>query len=624
MPILTLLRRLLSAFGLWLLLPSLAAAVDVDRIEPGNWWVGMRHHQVQLLLHGQALDRATVSIDHPGVKLLDSRAGDSPHWRFVTVDIAADAQPGPVPIRISAPGAPTRVVSWSLQARAPDAASRRGFGPQDAIYLLMPDRFANGDPSNDTIAGLGDPANRADPNGRHGGDLAGIRAHLPYLAGLGITQLWLTPVQTNAQPQGAYHGYAITDFYAIDPRLGSLQDYQALATDARRYGMGLIMDVVLNHIGDHHPWLADPPRRNWIHGQGRYFPTNHRRTTVQDPHAAPEDRTAFTDGWFVPTMPDLNQQDPELARYLIQNTLWWIETAGLSGLRVDTFSYVDAQFLSHWAQAILTEYPNLTMTGEEWSTNPAIVAHWQRGKINPDGHIPWMPSMLDFPLMQALRQALTTPPAAGEDGWLPVYETLANDFQYPAPGQLVIFAENHDTTRLLAALDGDATGWRLAMALLATTRGIPQIFQGSEALLEGPRHRDDGRVRADLPGGWAGDATNIFTGAGLTPAQQQAQDWLRRLLQWRKRTPLVQTGQLTHYAPQDDVYVYFRHAGIPGQGPAVMVALNRAEAPRQLDLTRFARFLQGHRAREALDGTPVRLDTSLTLPPRAPLLLEID
>ncbi|WP_240097349.1 alpha-amylase family glycosyl hydrolase [Thermomonas flagellata] len=603
-----------------------AAAVEVDRIEPGNWWVGMQHRRVELLLHGRDLADATVVIDRPGVRLLATAPGDSPQWRFATVEIAADAAPGPVPIRVCAPAGGCREVTWRLDPRVPGSAVRRGFGPQDALYLAVPDRFANGDPGNDRVPGLReDRVDRSDPDARHGGDLAGLRRHLDAIAALGMTQLWLTPVQANDQPSHSYHGYAITDLYRIDPRLGTLDDYRALAREARARGLGLIMDVVPNHIGSGHPWLADPPRRAWIHGDGRFRATTHRRTTVQDPHAAPEDRAAFQNGWFVPAMPDLDQRDPQLARYLLQNTLWWIETAGLSGLRVDTFSYADPQFLSDWARGILAEYPAFTLVGEEWSTQPAIVAHWQRGKHNPDGHVPWMPAMFDFPLQAALLRALGAP-ADAADGWLPVYETLALDFLYPDPGRLVVFAENHDTPRLLAALDGDVAGWRLAMALLATTRGIPQFFYGSEVLLRGPVQRDDGRVRADMPGGWRGDPQDAFSGRGLSPEQQAARAWLAALLQWRRRTPLLHTGALTHYAPEDDVYVYFRHTGRPGhpdRGPAVMVALNRAPAPRQLDPARFARFLQGRHAREALTGAAVALDAPIRVPARGLLLLEL-
>lgn len=601
-------------------------AQTVDRVEPANWWVGMVHHEVELMVHGKDIAATTPRIDRPGVSLVGVQRGDNPNYLFVTVDVADDAQPGAVAIDFLRDGKSVATHPWRIDAREPGSAQRRGFDARDAIYLVTPDRFANGDPTNDSVAGLKERANRADRNGRHGGDLAGIRQHLDYVAGMGFTQLWITPVLENDQPGYSYHGYAITDLYRVDPRMGSNADYRALSQEAQAQGIGLVMDVVLNHIGSEHWWMRDPPAKDWINHPDRYVESNHRRTTIQDPHAAPEDRAGFVTGWFVPSMPDLNQRNPQLARYLIQNSLWWIEYAGLSGIREDTFGYADTGFLSAWGKAILDEYPGFSMVGEEWSANPAVVAHWQRGKANRDGHVPYMPSMMDFPLNLSLRTALVQP-IGWELDWTPVYEALANDFQYPDPGALVVFAENHDSARLLSHVGGDLGLWKLGMALVATTRGTPQFYYGSEVLLRGPKERDDGLLRADMPGGWAGDAANAFTGQGLRAGQREAQDWVRALFQWRKRTPLLHTGKLMHYAPQDGVYVYFRYDdGAPGRpaGKSVMVALNKDEAARPLALDRFTAFLRGRTAREALTGKPVALGASLLLPGRSATLLEID
>ena len=605
---------------LCLLLTALPAAraATISRVEPANWWVGMKHREVELLVHGDGIASLSPRLSHPGVRIAGTQAAENPNYLFVTVDIGEDAAPGTFDIEFLDGGTVAARHAWRLDARAP--APPRGFGNADAIYLVTPDRFANGDPGNDTVPGLKDAADRADPNGRHGGDIAGLRAHLDYIAGLGFTQLWSTPLLEHAQPSYSYHGYAFTDLYRIDPRFGSNADYVALSREARAHGIGLIMDVVLNHIGSEHWWMRDPPSRDWINHGGRFAPTNHRRTTIQDPHAAPGDRAGFTDGWFVESMPDLNQRNPHVARYLIQNTLWWIETAGLSGIREDTFGYADAQFLSDWAKAVMDEYPDFAMVGEEWSPNPAVVAHWQRGKANASGHVPHMTHMMDFPVHIALRDALLRP-GSWEDGWIPLYEALANDFLYPDPDALVVFAENHDTTRLLAHLDGDLGLWKLGMAYVATVRGVPQFYYGSEVLLRGPKERHDGELRADMPGGWAGDKTNAFTGAGLDARQRDAQAFLRTLLQWRKRTPAVHGGKLTHYAPQDGVYVYFRHDG----EDAVMVALNRNADDTALRLDRFADSLGGARAgRDALSGRHVALDGTLRLPAKTPVILELE
>lgn len=593
-------------------------AATLSRVEPANWWVGMRHAEVELMLHGRDIAALQARIRHPGVRVLGTAALESPNYLFVTVAIDDDATPGGMAIELLDGDAVVASHPWRLDAREP--APPRGFDARDAIYLVTPDRFANADPSNDSVPGMREAANRAEPYGRHGGDIAGLRRHLDYVASLGFTRIWPTPLLENDQPEQSYHGYAITDLYRIDPRFGSNEDFRAFAREARARGLGIVMDVVLNHIGSEHWWMRDLPSRDWINHGGRFVPTNHRRTTVQDPHAAPGDRAGFTDGWFVEAMPDLNQRNPYLARYLVQNTLWWIEYAGLAGIREDTFGYADADFLSAWARAVMDEYPDFAMVGEEWSDNPAIVAHWQRGKANASGHVPHMTSMMDFPVHTALREALLRPDT-WESGWMPVYEALANDFLYPDPDALVVFAENHDTTRLLAHVDGDLGLWKLAIAFVATTRGIPQFYYGSEVLLRGPKERHDGLLRADMPGGWDGDPASAFTGEGLSPEQREIQDFVRRLFNWRKGAAAVHHGRLVHYAPEDGVYVYFREH----EGQRVMVALNRSASTARLGLARFADSLGGARgATDVLSGRRIRLGATLELPARAPLILELD
>ncbi|HRN62970.1 MAG TPA: glycoside hydrolase family 13 protein [Luteimonas sp.] len=607
---------LLLCLLLSIVLPTQAATIE--RIEPANWWTGMRHHEVELMVHGDGIATLQPRLSHPGVRITSVATTGNPNYLFVTVDIGDDTQPGSFDIEFLDDVAVVARHPWRLDARA--SAPPRGFDGGDAIYLVVPDRFANGDPGNDSVPGLREAADRGNPDGRHGGDIAGLRAHLDYIAAMGFTRLWPTPLLENDQPSHSYHGYAITDLYRIDPRFGNNEDYFALSREARERGIGLVMDVVLNHIGSEHWWMHDLPSRDWISNGGVFTPNNHRRTTIQDPHAAPGDRAAFTDGWFVESMPDLNQRNPQLARYLIQNTLWWIESAGLAGIREDTFGYADADFLSAWAKAVMDEYPGFSMVGEEWSANPATVAHWQRGKANASGHVPHMTSMMDFPSHIALRDALLRP-KVWEGDWTPLYEALANDFLYPDADALVVFGENHDSSRLLAHLDGDLGLWKLGMAWLATTRGVPQFFYGSEVLLRGPKQRIDGELRADMPGGWAGDAANAFTGAGLSGEQRDAQDFLRRLLVWRKGADAVHHGRLLHYAPQDAVYVYFRDDGMR----KVMVALNRNDADTPLALARFADSIGAATIGiDVISGKRVALGESLLLPAKAPLILELE
>lgn len=606
------------ALLLWL--PAQARAVVIQHLEPASWWVGMQHDRVELMVHGEGIGALEPRLSWPGVRVADVVRVANPNYLFVTLEIDEAAKPGTFDIAFHDGTGEAARHPFVLDAREPGSRDRRGFDGSDAIYLVTPDRFANGDPGNDTVPEMEEAANRDSPIGRHGGDIAGILAHLDYIAGIGFTQLWPTPLLENAQPRYSYHGYAITDLYRIDPRFGSNEDYRALSHAARAKGVGLVMDVVLNHIGSGHWWMRDLPEPDWINHDGRFAPTNHRRTTIQDPHAVAADRAAFVEGWFSPDMPDLNQRNPRLARYLIQNTLWWIEYAGLSGIREDTFGYADTAFLGEWARAVLAEYPHFSMVGEEWSANPATVAHWQQGKANASGHVPAMPSMMDFPIHIALRQALLEPEGEGT-GWGRLYGMLANDHVYPDPSRLVVFAENHDTTRAHAHFGEDPALYRLAMAYVATMRGTPQFFYGSEILMAGPRERDDGAIRADMPGGWAGDAVSAFDGRGLTAAQRDARDWLRRLLAWRRATPVMHDGQLHHYAPADGVYVYFRHDG----DATVMVALNRNDTSTALALSRFGDFVRpGNRAHDPLTGRTTVLDDALTLPAKATTILEID
>lgn len=609
-------------FGLMLSASASASARDfaIDHLEPANWWVGMKHSRVELMVHGNAIGPLQPRLSQPGVSVVGVQRVANPNYLFVMLEIAGSASPGTFDIEFVDGDRVAARHPFRLDAREAGSAARKGFDASDAIYLITPDRFANGDPSNDSVAAMQEPADRASPNGRHGGDIAGISEHLDYIAGMGFTQLWSTPLLENDQPKFSYHGYAITDLYRMDRRFGGNEDYRALSRSARAKGIGLIMDVVLNHIGSSHWWMRDLPTPDWINHGGKFAPTNHRRTTVQDPHAAPEDRADFVEGWFSPGMPDLNQRNPHLATYLIQNSLWWIEYAGLSGIREDTFGYADAEFLSAWGKAVLDEYPNFSMVGEEWSASPATVAHWQRGKVNADGHVPYMPSMMDFPVHTALRDALKEP-EGWDTGWTRLYEALANDYLYPDADRLVVFAENHDTTRMLANVKGDVALFKIAMAYLTTVRGTPQFFYGSEVLMEGPREREDGNIRADMPGGWAGDAKSAFTGVGLSAAERDAQDYLRRLLDWRRNTPVVQHGKLQHFAPVDGVYVYFRYDG----QDTVMVALNRNAKPTPLALERFGRFIKtGSKGRDALSGKAVALGATLELAGNAATIISIE
>jgi glycosidase len=600
------------ATALLMTLPAMAAE-PTARIEPPNWWVGMRDTSLQLMLHAPGIAEAKPALaPYPGVTLKASHRATSPNYLFIDLDVSPAAQPGELTLTVG-----TRTLRYPLLARAAGSADRQGFGPRDAIYLVVPDRFAQG--GNGRQDGMKEGIHRADPGGRHGGDLAGMRQHLGYIAGLGFTQVWPTPLVENNSEKYSYHGYAATDFYKVDPRFGTNEDFRAYVAEARALGVGVIQDIVLNHIGAGHWWMADLPAPDWVNAWPQYTETHHARMTLQDPYAAPSDRKRFTDGWFVPGMPDLNQRRPELATYLTQMTLWWIESAGLSGIRTDTYSYSDRDFLSRWSARVMQEYPRLNIVGEEWSPHPAVVAYWQRGKKNHDGYVSHAPSLMDFPMQTNLLAALLEDDGP-HTGLTKLYEGLAHDFVYPDPANLVLFDGNHDTPRLFSVLKGDIGLTKIAVAYLATTRRIPQFFYGTELLMRSPTERDDGLVRADMPGGWPGDTVNAFTGAGLSAEQRDMQDWVKRLFTWRKASRTIHDGALMQYAPLQGVYVFFRFDA----ERTVMVVLNKNARPVELALDRFTERLRGgERAHDVLAGRDMTLGATLSVPARSPLILEI-
>jgi neopullulanase len=594
---------------------------ELRRVEPPHWWVGMRSPELELLVHGRDLRGLVARVDDPRVRLVRTVQVENPNYLFLTLEIAADAAPGPLSLRFERDGREVLRHEYALQAREPGAAERRGFDRSDVLYLITPDRFVNGDPGNDTVEGMGDPPDRDDPYGRHGGDIAGIARSLDYLEDMGFTALWLNPVVENAMPTGSYHGYAATDFYRVDPRFGSNAEYRELVSEARRRGIDVIMDMIVNHCGSEHWFFKDPPTSDWINFGGDYVNTSHRRTTNQDPHASEADKRHFADGWFVETMPDLNQRNPLLATYLIQNTLWWIEEAGLAGIRMDTYPYPDKHFMTAWTCAVMREYPHFNIVGEEWSLEPAVVSYWQRGKSNRDGYVSCLPSVMDFPVQDALARALTHEEGFN-DGWPELYETLALDFLYPVPEELVTFPDNHDMDRFFTQVGEDLDLFKLGLVFVLTTRGVPQLYYGTEVLMENSAAPGShGVIRTDFPGGWAGDPVNAFTGEGLTPAQRETQAWLRGLLRWRRDQGIVHEGRLMHFAPEDGVYVYFRY----DDRGTVMVALNKNPEPTELALARFAERLGGYtRGLEVLGGETHALGASLLLPARGALILELE
>ncbi len=611
--------RLLPLLLLLCTLTAFAQSHTIYHLEPANWWVGMKYHQVELMVHGDNISATQPHIAYPGVKILSVVKTDNPNYVFVTIDIAANTKPGKFPIEFQLNGETQSRFEYALFEREKNSAQRQGFSAKDAIYLITPDRFANGNPANDAMPGLTEQPDRAYKGGRHGGDIAGMMQHLDYIASMGFTQIWPNPLTENNQPRYSYHGYAATNLYLIDARYGTNDDFKRFVQKAKQKGIGVIQDIVLNHIGSEHWWMKDLPASDWLNFQSAPEFTNHRRTTVQDPYADTRDKELFVNGWFVNSMPDLNQRNPQMANYLIQNSLWWIEYAGLSGVREDTYGYADEKFLSRWAKAIMDEYPRFNIVGEEWSTNPAVVAHWQRGKENKSGHVSHMPSVMDFPIHETLRHVLVEE-ESWDKGFVRLYEMLANDFVYADPFNLVVFPENHDTSRIYSVLNEDMDLFKTAMIYSATMRGIPQFYYGSEVLLTSPKERDDGAVRADMPGGWKDDSKNAFTGKGLTSKEKDAQLFMKTLLSWRKKSEVIHRGHLRHYAPEKGVYVYVRYL----DNKAVMVLLNKNKQDTTHSLGAYKEFLNGKKTmRDVLANKKIAVSDSLVLPAKTSLVLEI-
>lgn len=612
---------------------SVAASANSQsiKVEPEFWWAGMHNAELQLLIYQQGIANKRIQLtkaDKVKIKKIDKT---SPNHAFVYLDLSA-ATAQQLEFTLSAADGTRSTLNYQLLTRQADSASRQGFNNSDVIYLITPDRFVNANPDNDNHPDMLETANRSDKNGRHGGDIAGIRKALPYLQALGVTQLWINPLLENNQPQVSYHGYATTDFYQIDPRFGSNEEYAALALEAKQSGIGIIKDIIVNHMGSSHPWMQDFPDQQWLNGQAKWqanpkdiMYTSHRRTSVQDPYAATVDINGFEKGWFTDTMPDMNQTNPHMATYLIQNSIWWVEYAGLSGIREDTYSYADKDFLTQWSTAIMSEYPNFTIVGEEWSNNPITVSYWQAGKQNKDGYVSQTNSMMDFPLYESLIAAMTEP-EGWDTGLIKLYEFLSNDSVYADPTKLVLFEGNHDTNRLFSLLEEDLKLTQMAMAYVLTSNRIPQIFYGSEILMESPTNgRNDGAVRADMPGGWDNDDISVFEDKGLNSDQTAMLDFMTTLLNYRKNNHMIHHGELRHFVPEDGIYVQFRcvEKGC-SNGTKLMAIYNKHSDPTTLALARFYPFISAKTVgRNVITNEQVSLGDSITLQNKGVTLIEI-
>ncbi|HPF50255.1 MAG TPA: glycoside hydrolase family 13 protein [Draconibacterium sp.] len=593
-------------------------AQNLDRVEPPNWWAGMESTDLQLMIHGENISKAEISLDYPGVSLEAVTKVENPNYLFVDLKLTEDVIPGKFDIHFTVGKKEVATYSYELWERKPNSVNREGFNSSDVICLITPDRFANGDTTNDEVEGMKEGLNRSDKWGRHGGDIRGIINSLDYLKGLGYTAVWLNPVLENDMPRESYHGYACTDFYKVDARFGSNEEYLELKNELDKRGMKLIMDMIFNHCGSEHWWMHDMPMKDWINNYPDMKITTHRRTVNEDPHVSEADKKAMTEGWFVSAMPDMNQNNPYLAKYLIQNSIWWIEYVGLEGIRQDTWPYPDKYMMSDWTKELLKEYPHFNVVGEEWTTNPAIVSYWQKGKLNQDGYRNYAPSMMDFPLQSAASEGLHNEESF-DYGLIQIYNALANDFLYPNPYNLTIFPDNHDMSRFYVQEGEDANLLKMGVAFFLTTRGIPQIYYGTEILMrhDGSEHGD---IRADFPGGWAGDKVNAFTGEGLSDAAKDMQKYVATIQNWRKNATVIHNGKLMHFVPENGTYTYFRYT----DDAEVMVILNKNFEEKSIDTNRFKEVMKGYKTgKEIISGTQLNDISKITVPARSAVIVEL-
>ena len=618
-------RFLLPLLALLPLFSEAQTAASIDRVNPTNWWVGMKNPSVQVLVHGPGAGTLAYSVSYPGVKLVKTNTVENPNYAFLDLMIAPTAKPGRIQI-IGKKGSQTVTQTWEIRARD-KAPKAQGVTAADFIYLAMPDRFANGDPSNDKFADLRDPnLDRANPFFRHGGDLQGAAQRIPYLKDLGVTAVWFTPVLENNQPltneggtmRASYHGYGFTDQYNVDKRLGGNAAYKSYVQQAHAAGLKVVQDAVYNHVGNTHWFLQDLPMKSWLHQWPTYTNTTYRYQSITDPHGAPSDRKVTLDGWFVPFLPDLNQSNPYVANYLIENAIWSVENFGIDAWRIDTYMYNDQPFMNRCNAALLAEYPRIHIYGESSVNNVVDQAYYTRNTIG----FPFksnLPGGCDFVLEGAMLDALRQP-ISYDGGVQRFYQTLAQDAVYQDPSKLVTFLDNHDHNRFLSEIGDDLDKYKMGLTWLLTTRGIPSMYYGTEILMKNFKDPTDAEVRRDFPGGWAGDKEDKFTAAGRSARENEAFDYVRKLATYRRAHPVLHTGKLMQYLPDNGLYVYFRYDA----AGTVMVASNTSDKPAALATARFAERMSGFtKARNVLTGEQLGSLASLTLPAKTAVVLEL-
>ncbi len=598
-----------------------AANLTIDRVEPPYWWTGMQQDTLQIMVHGKDIANSIVSVDYPDVRLAEQVRLESPNYLLLYLAIGKEAKPGTMDLKFK-DGKKSKTLPYELKARTKASEDYKGFDSSDVLYLIMPDRFASdGRKEDKAVKDLDYPstADRSDPNARHGGNIGGLQQHLGYIDSLGVTAVWVCPVLENDMPGGSYHGYATTNYYRIDPRFGTNDEWKAFIEEAHKRGIKVVMDMIFNHSGSNHPWRKDAPTADWYNNSDNYIQTNYRLSTVHDPYVSDYDYRRTVDGWFVEAMPDLNQRNKHLAKYLTQNSIWWIEDAKIDGIRMDTHPYADFKAMAQWLRDVRKEYPSFNIVGECWYGTEGGEAYWQKGsKVNPHGDSE-LETVMDFVLSIKARNAFSSQTDPW-NGLNEMYDHLALDYLFPNPSKILTFLDNHDTDRFLLEEPENLGWWKQAIAFLLTTRGIPQLYYGTEILMHGSKEGSDGYIRKDMPGGFPGDKdVNVFTGEGLSDKQQEALGFIRKVLNWRKGNDVVAKGSLKHFMPQQGVYVYERRLG----DKQVVVMMNGNDAPKTMNMEQTAEILPyGTTMTDMLTGKKVTITPEMTFAPRELYILE--
>ena len=608
------------------------AGSRVERVEPLSWWTGMKT-PLQLLVRGENISSCDVRMEGgKGISVSAVHKADSPNYLFVDVEISQNAAPGTYWI-VFDNGSEIFKYPYEIAARCEGSAERKSFTTGDMIYLIMPDRFANGDPTNDATEDTAEKPARDEFFGRHGGDIQGIMDHLGYIADLGATAIWNTPLLLDNEPEGSYHGYACADYYHIDPRFGSNELYRDFVGKAHENGLKVIMDIVTNHCGTAHWWMDDLPFKDWIHVFPEYTGTNVCFSTNMDPNASKYDLNLQESGWFVPSMPDMNLDNPFVLHYFVQWAVWWIEYSGLDGFRVDTYPYNEKIPMSEWCASVLNEYPNFNIVGECWTSSIPQLAYWQGGNANKDGFDSHLPSIMDFPLQEAIWKALPTDSHGWGEGMTRVYDCLSHDFVYHDLSRMMIFPGNHDTDRIGDVLKHNADRHKIVMTMMATMRGIPQIFYGDEMMfVSKDKSQGHGGLRVDFPGGWQGDKVDLFTPEGRASAavntdgkpvaeglMAELHDYTQKLFQWRKGKKVIHDGKTMHFLSRDNTYAYFRY----DDTDAVFVFINNSRGKKNVPWSHYAEIAEGlHDGRNVLTGEAAEVNDSTVVGPRQALVVE--